>query len=572
MKQHLYPHIGNIAIGIGAVGILAHVLAVLTKKYLIFGPFVIASFENYPALFMGRGGAFTQGVNLITVLFLLLMIFGGLIYKRTEKKDSRLLRFTFAIVFVSGVIRIINTPLFYWNWKLGTKYVTNSGDTELNFLTFSWRIIYILPIAILAYLFVKWLQADQPLAIQSGTNARGETQLKYDEVSKWTRFVHLLFDSIIMLFVFGSFIWSIISVISGRGFAFSAQPDDHRWVLQLTIAMASFLSYLVFEGFFHASPTKFLTGTRVVNSETLAPPSFGQILGRTFSRLIPFEAFSFFGKRGWHDSLPETTVVKEDNFGQSRRYHRYWWLLLVLALVGPWAYSSISGFIEEGRSREFRDAAYIAERQSQTRYIGEGLVIIGRNRNDYRDDRKILRIISIEDSTLQVERYRNARIRRPDLIKFFASPTTGPVDTATVSFSELVKAVPIRGQVNVIADDTAQVIIEDLHNLAAPEFRRGGIRRSTRPGEEAFSVTYSYDVTPVEVVAFKNIQGELQLEGSLPIRARFDANSGNGSFTLNMTMPSSRKHYISELTLRFNGESLVYVMELQGNDMSLYRK
>jgi uncharacterized RDD family membrane protein YckC len=54
-----------------------------------------------------------------------------------------------------------------------------------------------------------------------------------------------------------------------------------------------------------------ITGCKVVN-EKGGRPSFGQILGRTFARLIPFEAFSFLGTtgRGLHDSVAKTFVVK----------------------------------------------------------------------------------------------------------------------------------------------------------------------------------------------------------------------------------------------------------------------
>jgi uncharacterized RDD family membrane protein YckC len=56
---------------------------------------------------------------------------------------------------------------------------------------------------------------------------------------------------------------------------------------------------------------KLLTGTRVVNNSG-EKPAVGQILGRTLSRFIPFEPFSFLGNegRGWHDSLSNTYVVK----------------------------------------------------------------------------------------------------------------------------------------------------------------------------------------------------------------------------------------------------------------------
>jgi uncharacterized RDD family membrane protein YckC len=53
-------------------------------------------------------------------------------------------------------------------------------------------------------------------------------------------------------------------------------------------------------------------GTMVV-SEKGGAASFGQILGRTFSRFIPFEPFSLLFSKdscGWHDTLPKTRVVR----------------------------------------------------------------------------------------------------------------------------------------------------------------------------------------------------------------------------------------------------------------------
>ena len=55
---------------------------------------------------------------------------------------------------------------------------------------------------------------------------------------------------------------------------------------------------------------KFITGTKVVTAKR-DRPSIGQILGRTLSRYIPFEAFSCLDRRpiGWHDSLSGTRVI-----------------------------------------------------------------------------------------------------------------------------------------------------------------------------------------------------------------------------------------------------------------------
>ena len=69
--------------------------------------------------------------------------------------------------------------------------------------------------------------------------------------------------------------------------------------------------YFILEATTGRTLGKLITGTKVVSHDGRAP-TIGQIAGRSFCRLIPFEAFSFFGKptRGWHDSIPKTFVVK----------------------------------------------------------------------------------------------------------------------------------------------------------------------------------------------------------------------------------------------------------------------
>lgn len=77
-------------------------------------------------------------------------------------------------------------------------------------------------------------------------------------------------------------------------------------ILLGSIDMLVFYSF--FEGIWGRTPGKFILGTVVVNAAG-GQPTFGQVLGRTLSRFIPFDAFSFFGEEGWHDSIPKTRVV-----------------------------------------------------------------------------------------------------------------------------------------------------------------------------------------------------------------------------------------------------------------------
>jgi len=69
------------------------------------------------------------------------------------------------------------------------------------------------------------------------------------------------------------------------------------------------LYYVPCELLFGRTLGKLITGTRVV-AESGEPLRFLQVVGRTATRFVPFEAFTFLGSRpGLHDRWSETRVV-----------------------------------------------------------------------------------------------------------------------------------------------------------------------------------------------------------------------------------------------------------------------
>jgi uncharacterized RDD family membrane protein YckC len=77
-------------------------------------------------------------------------------------------------------------------------------------------------------------------------------------------------------------------------------------------AIVIFLVYFFQEFIFGKTLGKLITGTHVVDAKGNRP-TFWQFVGRTVSRMIPFEAFSFLwsDKRGWHDTISDTYVIKD---------------------------------------------------------------------------------------------------------------------------------------------------------------------------------------------------------------------------------------------------------------------
>lgn len=120
------------------------------------------------------------------------------------------------------------------------------------------------------------------------------------------RFLNLVIDYLAQLAI-GFGVGILVGLTAGEnGAAFLASTPGRFIGIPILLAY-----YLFFEATTSRTLGKLLTGTKVVNIVG-GKPSFGQILGRTFARCIPFEPFSFFGTpaRGWHDSLTKTYVVK----------------------------------------------------------------------------------------------------------------------------------------------------------------------------------------------------------------------------------------------------------------------
>jgi uncharacterized RDD family membrane protein YckC len=136
------------------------------------------------------------------------------------------------------------------------------------------------------------------------------------------RFVNYIVDIIFILITI--FVLALILAIFANIFAWfevlswmgSMTDLDGQLVFWGTMI----LYYLFFEGLFGRSIAKFITGTTVVN-ENGEKPVFGVILKRTFCRLIPFDALSFLGSRGWHDSISDTYVVHKKALAAEVKMH-----------------------------------------------------------------------------------------------------------------------------------------------------------------------------------------------------------------------------------------------------------
>lgn len=135
-------------------------------------------------------------------------------------------------------------------------------------------------------------------------------------VTGWTRFGHYILDALII----GAITFMVRTALFQNGLndgiAFSSGPIQYN---------ISFLNWgIIIAYYFFCEMTlqrtvgKFATNSVVIN-EYAEAPSNESLIGRSFSRIVPFEALSCLSDRGWHDKWSKTYVVTTQERDQLKR-------------------------------------------------------------------------------------------------------------------------------------------------------------------------------------------------------------------------------------------------------------
>lgn len=130
--------------------------------------------------------------------------------------------------------------------------------------------------------------------------------------SKGGRFLNYFLDvvfSLFLIFVIGVII-AFLAATFGWNEVLNRMSNMTDLKGQIVFVVIRLFYYILTEGFLGRSFAKFITGTVVVD-ENGRKPSFGTVIKRSLSRIIPFDGLSFLGDRGWHDSISDTYVVNK---------------------------------------------------------------------------------------------------------------------------------------------------------------------------------------------------------------------------------------------------------------------
>jgi uncharacterized RDD family membrane protein YckC len=140
----------------------------------------------------------------------------------------------------------------------------------------------------------------------------GKVTYELQLVTGFKRIAHFIVDIIA--------IYTIVFVVFfAIGFTNPSYSAQFSFLLERLLPYVIYVGYyLICESTMQRTLGKFLTRSLVVD-EYGNKPDFGTILGRSLARIVPFEALSCLGKRGWHDIWSETYLISETELEEVKK-------------------------------------------------------------------------------------------------------------------------------------------------------------------------------------------------------------------------------------------------------------
>jgi hypothetical protein len=259
------------------------------------------------------------GVNCV---FYLMLLMGSLIYLRSGKDNSGLLRFGLSIVFYSAIIQILWFLYYTYPW-----FKQKSPDDPIGFYGV-WGLFPVL-LFFFSFFIIKRLSLDfRPMDESDASSSPDLPALP--AASKGIRLLHFVLDFFIAISLTSPFMLIFGDWIDRMHFR---NRDLYQFFLMLIFGFHRFLYYGMMECLFKVTPVKYLTSSRVIREHGPGLPSVNNFMVRTCCRFIPFDSVSFLGSSGWHDSLSQTSVVIDNNFRPGKAYITFWIILAIVISV-----------------------------------------------------------------------------------------------------------------------------------------------------------------------------------------------------------------------------------------------
>lgn len=258
---------------------------------------VYLNYFNRETLLLWVGDTTRTPINLADLCFHFVFLLGAIVFVFNGFSNVRMIGFCFSVVFF---IQCAELPMGMYN-------VIRRYELLLQSEQLWWTILYFISNFVwlwLSYYVLKTIGRNRSLSVES-FEEDGVQRAFFNPAEKGQRFLHMIIDRVMIILICSTWLWI---------FADSVQVMNNKvaseWMIILVYVLCILIYYTFFEAVLGATPAKFLTATRVAD-EFGNKPAFGKVLLRTISRFVPFDAWSFFGNRGWHDNWSDTYVLND---------------------------------------------------------------------------------------------------------------------------------------------------------------------------------------------------------------------------------------------------------------------
>lgn len=283
----------------------------------------VFNLEDWFTFQIGTGRNMYIYYNVLNTFFYVLLILGAIFYLRSKQKETRLLRFVYSLIFITKISSFI-IGLFSIIFRESAEQSLGAFFYVLWFLDYAVLALYVY----LSFSILKYIEKGKTFETIERTYET-HTSVTLVESGRWRRFFHLIMDDFIMILVFSASFEFLIKNEKIRPFIDALESGfGDRGAFIVIVAIFRVFYYGIFESVLGVTAAKTLSETRVADEEG-NKPAVSAVLKRTFLRLVPFEALTFFMPRGLHDRWSETYVIKEKRTGAQGA----WYLLIVPATI-----------------------------------------------------------------------------------------------------------------------------------------------------------------------------------------------------------------------------------------------
>jgi len=506
------------------------------------------------------------------ILIYIILFFGLVFYIRTKEKETRLLSFAFSVIFINNIVLACCAVI---NLLYLTTHPVSEFDVQFRPKP---NIVIITLLVNTFYLYASFLVLNK-IKTEKGKFKPNEFE-KVEYTNKWQRFFHLLIDSLIMILTFTALVSSFLFYFENS--QLFQNYFNNYFGLVITAVFVRLVFYPIFEYSFGATPAKFLTQSVVVDKNGNRP-QLNILFKRSFSRSIPFDAVSFLGKNGWHDSISETRVVKEKTEGINPK--QFLWILVFIVpflsynlfikeLISDYQYSKVSEREENYQSEWYNNSK--KNLNTNQLYIFEAV-----NSNNGENETG-LKIDEITPDSLKVK-----KIKLMSGFPYFSARKMdyeSQKDTAasyTISRKTLENSIP-KYYFQKYKDNLKQEIFgngikynfENVYELNVPNLEVNNTTFDTQQETKKNSgkIFLGNAGKSGKIISIKNIKGEMIWKDHFPIAFGAAKGRTEDKIAIQTNYKSEIKNNIAELKVSDSLNHLQkYILEIDGFRFSIFR-